>query len=721
MPAKHDQSRKHQIVIGVLALTVVFGLDIIGGLQRLEWMTFDWRSQMLRTPVSAPEDIAVILIDETSINAMNPIVGRWPWPRSVHADVIDYLALGQPRAVLFDILFTENERQDGQSAEVTSPPDQRLIDASHEAGMVIHAMQVFRDTADDTNSVLLDRPLPEDLPRLATADASAVLRGGHAPVNNNYYLPFPGLYQTAAGLGVVNTEPDADGVYRRIKLLHGYRQAIFPALGIAPLPGIRARASESGGAQYRIGDTDVPVDTDGRYLINHYGRVNTWSMSGVLASAQQLRAGDVEHLLIDPREFHDKIVFIGASAAGLEDLKTTPLGSSVPGVLLHAGVAANLLAGDVLWPVARSVNALLIIALTVFTVAGILNQKRLWLQLAVPLVLGLVYAGVGIAAFQLNLLLQMTAPLLAIVVGSALCFLYLVFTEGRDKRRVRTMLAQYVSPAMLNTVVERYADHLDAEVGSEEDLSILFSDIRGFTHLAESLPARTVVEILNYYFSNMTEVIFSHDGTIDKFIGDAIMAFWGAPVHDDAHADKALRAALGMHQRMATVNRWLRERSLPEIEIGIGIHSGNVILGNIGSEQKLDYTIIGDNVNLASRLEGLTKQYGMPIAISENLRKRLRDPLACYLVDLVRVKGKQEPICIYAPILDHDAAAADRLAQLSQLAFAHYMQQDWDQAIALYASLPADVLKQTFTQRCQTYKQTPPPADWDGVHTLAGK
>ena len=703
-----------------MTLMVVFSLVFAGGLKRLEWMSFDWRSQLLRQSASAPDDVAVILIDEAAISAMNPVVGRWPWPRSVHADVVDFLAMGQPRAVLFDILFTENELQPGQEQSL-SPQDRRLIDASRDAGMVIHAMQVFRDSADEANNTVLDRPLPDDVLPTAITDESVTSPLGRDHDNNNYYLPFPGLYQAAGGLGVVNTEPDDDGVYRRVKLLHKYQQAVFPSLGVAPLLADRRQPLVIDGSAYQINGVKVPVAVDGSYLINHYGHINTWSMSGVLASAQQLQAGDVDNLLIDPREFQNKIVFIGASATGLEDLKTTPMGSAVPGVFLHAAVTANLLAGDVLVPVPNSINALLIIMLAVISVLGVLGMKRLPLQLAVPMALGLGYTGICFWSFQYNLVMAMTTPLLTVFLGAASCFLYLVFTEGRDKRRVRTMLAQYVSPAMLSTVVENYADQLQAEVGSEECLSILFSDIRGFTNLSESLPAATVVEILNHYFSNMTEIIFRHDGTIDKFIGDAIMAFWGAPVRDDAHANKALCAAIDMHERLASVNNWLKERGYPEIAIGIGIHSGNVILGNIGSEQKLDYTIIGDNVNLASRLEGLTKQYGMTIVISENLRNQLSDPLPCFVLDLVRVKGKQEPICIYAPILDRDPAAAEELAHRSQVAFAHYLQREWEQAMKLYATLPADILKQTFTQRCRAYQQAPPPADWDGVHTLTSK
>lgn len=715
MPVIAVKQWKHRLVLAALAIVVVTGLDVTGGLQRAEWISFDWRSQLLRASVAAPDDVAVILIDEASLGAMNPVVGRWPWPRSVHADIVDFLALGRPRAILFDILFTENDRAAGRGGDALSAQDRRLIDATADAGNVIHAMQVFLDLADDANNAMLDRPLPPGVPGSIAAPPASIAAAARRR-NNNFYLPFDGLYQASSALGVVNTDSDRDGVYRRVKLLHRYQNALVPSLGVAALA-----PAAGDGPPYRFGAAAMPTDRDGAYLIHPYGRITTWSASGILASAQQLRDGDAAGLLVDPAEFSGKIVFIGASAAGLEDLKTTPMGSNIPGVFLHASVAANAIGGDMLRLFPDGSQMILAAVLAAATVVGVLTLKGLGGQLAAVALLGAGYIGACLYAFAHQWLMPMATPLTAVIAGAALSFLFLVFTEGRDKRRVRNMLAQYVSPAMLTTVMERYEDHLHAEVGSEECLSILFSDIRGFTNLSETLPARTVVEILNHYFSNMTEIIFRHDGTIDKFIGDAIMAFWGAPVADDAHADKALRAAIDMHRRVRDVNAWIRARGYPEIAIGIGIHSGSVILGNIGSERKLDYTIIGDNVNLASRLEGLTKQYGVPLLVSEDLRKRLTQPVPCYVLDMVRVKGKQEPICIYAPVLGHEPAAAEELAQISQLAFAHYLHREWDQAIALYARLPLETVRDVFTQRCEAFRKTPPPPDWDGVHTLTSK
>ncbi|MBI3777186.1 MAG: adenylate/guanylate cyclase domain-containing protein, partial [Gammaproteobacteria bacterium] len=293
-----------------------------------------------------------------------------------------------------------------------------------------------------------------------------------------------------------------------------------------------------------------------------------------------------------------------------------------------------------------------------------------------------------------------------------------------DKRRVRRVLAQYVSPAVLAEVVDKYENYLSAEVGLRTNITVLFSDIRNFTRLSESLAPETVVEMLNVFFSAMTDVLFAHHATIDKFIGDAIMAFWGAPVRDEQHAQRAVRAALGMLQALVDVNTRLAERGIAPISIGIGINTGDAVLGNIGSEKKLAYTAIGDNVNLAARLEGLTKTYGCPVLITENTRAQVCAEFPCRLVDSVRVMGKTHAIRVYAPLGVTNAeeiTAAHALCETTARAFELYRQRQWCNARALYETLPPGRLRELFIARCHDYELIPPAADWDGVCTLDSK
>ncbi|MFC1750122.1 CHASE2 domain-containing protein [Pseudomonadota bacterium] len=700
---KPNKKRLPALLISLAVVIVTLGLSYTGALNTLENISYDWRLKHFRSNTQAPSDVAVILIDDASLNAMSNLVGRWPWPRSVHADLIDFLSLGGPRAIIFDVLFSEQESFAADKEAASS--DQRLIQATAEAGNVIHAMQIYRDEEDEVNKGLLKRPLP------ASAKAHSVTVPSIAKPSQNtntYHLPLDGLSEASAGLGVVTSFPNDDGVYRHSRLIHHYQGDQFASLGTSPLFLNHASAS-------------LPDYGEKGQLVNYYGQITNYSMGGVLASAQKVMRGELDDLIVDPYEFENKIVFIGSSAVGLVDRKATPLSSITPGVMIHASIIANILNDDLLKVVPTEMTAALVVLLALSTSFLVLYPKQLYFKIVTPTVIAGLYAASNYYTFSHNLVMEMAPPLVAIFMAAVFCSGYLQFTEGRDKRRVRNMLAQYVSPAVLGTIVNQYEDYVQAEVGAEEELSILFSDIRGFTSLSEAVPAVKVVEMLNHYFSEMNEAIFDARGTIDKFIGDAIMAFWGAPIREEQHADLALQAAIDMHERLKDVNRWLREKNYPEIQVGIGINTGKVILGNIGSVQKLDYTVIGDNVNLASRLEGLTKPYGSTIVISEYTYKKLTIPVSCHTLDLVQVKGKSVPIRIYGVVLDESAESASALAELGEQAFSAYLNQQWDQAISCYKQLPNEVLKKSFIERCEAYKEQPPPETWDGVFTMTTK
>ncbi len=713
------------LVLGVTATTLALGE--LGWLQRLEWQSYDWRMQQSRGHAEADPRIAVILIDDASLKALDPVVGRWPWPRSIYAELLDFLALGQPRAVLFDITFSERQGRDDQALA----DDQALVQATADYPFVYHAARLLLDHPDEANSALLNRPLPAEFAaRFSVNQRLLNISGslpGFAPLDNNaYYLPFDGLWQASPGLGIVDVDADADGVYRRARLLHRYQGLHFPALSTTAL----LDQSQPTTIQRRDGHVlfdqlAIPVDGEEKYAINFYRHFALYSFSGLLASLQQIRRGELDRLLVDPYEFEDKLVFIGASAAGLQDLKTTPLDGRLPGVLLHASIASNILQGDFLTPLGRLWQVALVAGLGLVCVLGIFALGNLLGQTLLPILLaaGTVYGALW--AFGQGVVVELVPPLLAIVLawfGSAST---LLLTEGMEKRRFKRMMAQYLSPAVLNTVVARHQEFAQAEIGTQEEISILFSDIRGFTQLSENLPPQQVVEILNHYFSHMTEVIFRHQGTIDKFIGDAIMAFWGAPIKTEDHATQATLAALEMQQALQAVNLWLHGKGFAPLDIGVGIHTGPAVLGNIGSEHKLDYTIIGDSVNLASRIEGLTKHYQSRLLITESTRSRLPDTLPCRLLDLVRVKGKHRPIRIYQPLgVADDEEERHRLRAIEQTArhaFEAYLQRDWDEAIRAFERLPDDAASRLLLQRCRHYRQEDPGASWDGVCIMRSK
>jgi adenylate cyclase len=753
------------MALAVCSVLLVSGVAALGMLQPLEWMSYDARVRLFNSDKPAPQEIAVVLIDEASLRSLNHDAGRWPWPRSVHADLLDFLARGKPRAVVFDILFVENQR-DVDGTDLIHKHDQRLIDATRESGFSYHAMQLLTEPADDSHDTaqnqrgaddpragfpppriepmrwesarggddaptgLPAKPLPAAfIERWSLQRHMNIDRASTAPASASQYnafeLPIDGLWQAARGVGVVRAEPDRDGRYRRMPLLHAFGNDVFPSLALAPvLDTLHPTTLQVNAETLSLDTRRIPLDHNGQLLINQYGKFNAYSYSGLIASLKQLNDGDIEHLLVSPDEFTDRIVFVGADAVGVHDLKATALSAKTAGVYLQASVAGNLLREDYLRPVSDSAAWSLRAALALLGAVAALALRQITVKIALLLVLLLAFGSGAVAAFRTGLVVDMLEPMLSACCAWFAAFSFLFFTEGKDKRRVRRVLAQYVSPAVLAEVVDKYENYLGAEIGLRANITVLFSDIRNFTSLSETLSPEKVVEMLNVYFSAMTDVLFAHQATIDKFIGDAIMAFWGAPVRDAQHAVRAVRAALDMLQALNDVNTLLAARGFAPISFGIGINSGEAVLGNIGSEKKLAYTAIGDNVNLAARLEGLTKLYGCPVLITENTFTQVTAEFPCRLIDSVRVKGKTHAIRIFAPLAhtsSAELATAHALCETTARAFACYQQRQWCDARALYAALPADHLRELFVARCHEYELIPPAADWDGSYTLSSK
>jgi len=449
-------------------------------------------------------------------------------------------------------------------------------------------------------------------------------------------------------------------------------------------------------------------------------------MAGILVSMIKINKGEVEDLPVYPDEFTDKIVYIGASAIGLDDIKATPIDPKSPGVFIHASIAGNILDHDMLTRASPLANYALATLLAVIIITLVFRIPNLAVQLLAPVVLSVMYWYWVGHAFGSNQVYQVTLSFSAVVFSWVGSFIYLGFTDGADKRKVKRMLSQYVSEAVLNEAMNSPDDILKAQVGRKESMSVLFSDVRNFTSISESQPAEKVVQLLNCHFKEMSEAIFKYQGTLDKFIGDALMAFWGAPIYVDNHSELALMAAMEMIDRLNGVNKELETLEMGPIDIGIGINSGDVILGNIGSERKLDYTIIGDSVNLASRLEGITKNYGYKIVVSESTYQQISMDIPFLMLDEVRVKGKQEPIKIYAPLgtlHDNNETRAHwhRQAEIAKEAFILYQSQQWIEVQKLLARCELDAFKQLYLQRCEQFIQNPPSAEWDGVNNLTSK
>ena len=724
-----SKKKRHAVILAMILLLTMTLISQTPWMASFELKTVDLRTHWLRKNLSAPDDIVLILIDEASLDSMQTLFGRWPWHRRAFADVIQFLSDCGAKAILIDVLFTEKELLEAADESLTAD-DRALVASTLSAQTVYHSAQFTTNSKDEYNHLALNRPLPA---RFVQKFAHKALKRRTLTMANTYYLPFEELYLASKGIGVVSISPDSDGVYRRIDPFIQYGPNLFPILSLAPfLADFQLKLNQNGNVTITLPDSQVKrllrLDSTHKYFINMYGKFNTYSFSGVYLSLVKIGQGTLTDLPISPEVFLGKTIFIGASAAGVEDLKHTAIGTQTPGVYLHASAFGNIATNDFLTFTPKIVAPMVMAVMVVLTVMAFFFLEGFFLKIMLPFLVIIIWELISLLLFTHNLALPMGGPLLAVFSADVVSLSFLSVTQGRERRKIKNVLGQYVSPSVLSKVLENPTEEfMRAEVGSKEELSVFFSDIRGFTTFAECYPVEKVVELLNSYLSAMTNIIFEKNGTLDKFIGDAIVAFWGAPLRDDKHPIRAVQSALEMQTALKHLNRENRHRNLPRLSVGIGIHTDHVILGNIGSHRKLDYTIIGDGVNLASRLEGLTKMYNTPILISQTTYDRVMDDICCRIVDYVKVKGKRKAIRIYSVMgmpsnLGSDTA---EIIHLTEKAFDKYASKDFKRAeeilIQILAIKPKDYLATLLLFRCKEYQLHPPADEWDGYYEYQTK
>jgi len=644
------------LALGILTGALAWASGYVSLVDMFEWKLYDQRVRWAADPAAARKDIVMVTIDETSVRRLDPLVGRWPWPRLVHADVIDFLAEAGAKAMVVDVLFTERDRRTGFDVGGTvwtgAESDKALADSVRKAGNVVVL-------ADATYEGLVG-----DKPAAAAARSPFEARP-------DVQLPYEELAKAARMIGHNYFVLDPDGPVRRAVTFIDHNGSIVPSLSMAGMlvaAGVDPGAIRAGGRGVLLGSQDVPLVTDvlpsfdktqprqtaRRLLINFNGPAvladgtstvyKRYSYYNVFYARQQQLAGVKPSL--DPATFRDKIVVLGTTASGLHDVFTVPFssGGKMPGPQIHASVIDQLLSNRYIVPVNRTVHTLLTVGVPLVTALVIVLLPLRW---AVPASLVVLAAATASAvyAFTRGSLWPLAQPglgwVLAVVGGLG----YQYFIEGRDKRAVKRLFSRYLSPDVYALVL---ANPALAELGGKRrEMSVLFSDIRGFTTMTEKGSPEAVVEQLNEYFSAMVDVLFEHRGTLDKFVGDMVMALFGAPLTDDAHADHAVQAALAMQAKLAELNVDWQARGFPPIATGVGVNSGEMIAGTIGSNQVRSYTVIGDNVNLGSRIESLNKQYGTTVLISEYTAARLKQQYDLRALGEVVVKGKSIAVKIF--------------------------------------------------------------------------
>ncbi|MCX6546371.1 MAG: adenylate/guanylate cyclase domain-containing protein [Acidobacteria bacterium] len=644
------------LAVGAVAAALSWAAGRLPLVDMLEWKLYDQRVRWAADPAKASQDIVMVTIDEVSVRRLDPLVGRWPWPRLVHADVIDFLAAAGARTIVFDVLFTERDRRTGfdvGSTIWTGQESDRAFAASvAKAGNVVVL-------ADATFEGLVGDPK-------GSPPAS-----GPFEARPDVQLPYDELARAARLIGHNYFVLDSDGPVRRAVTFIDHGGRLVPSLSAAGwmvAASLDPASARPGGRGVIVGSHDIPLVTDvlpafdkreprrtaRRLLIDFRGpavledgRRTTYKQYSYydLFYARQEQLGGAAPS-ISPALFRDKIVVIGTTAAGLHDVFAVPFssGGKMPGPQIHASVIDQLLSSRFIEPAPKVLGTTLMVAASIVTAFLIVFLPLRWAGPCALLLLSTVVA-VAFQAFTHGEWWPLAQPGIAWITAVVGGLGYQYFVEGRDKRAVKRLFSRYLSPDVYALVL---ANPALAELGGKRrHMTVLFSDIRGFTTMTERGQPEAVVEQLNAYFSAMVDVLFEHRGTLDKFVGDMVMALFGAPLADDEHADHAVQAALAMQAKLKELNAAWKAAGLPEIATGVGVNTGEMIAGTIGSDQVRSYTVIGDAVNLGSRIESLNKQYGTTILVSESTVKELKHQYDLRTLGDVVVKGKTQAVAIF--------------------------------------------------------------------------
>ena len=664
----------------------------------------------IRGNIKPNPQIAIVAIDEKSINEL----GRWPWSRRIIARLVEKLVDYEPKVIAFDIVFSERDTDESDRAlgEALEKSDNSILGYFFRNDSTSQPFSSSLEQIKRSNIKLvksISEPKAKFLSEFRSAD-----------------LNLPEIGEYARGFGFFNMLPDDDGIYRRAQLLIEYNNEIYPSLNLESmrhyLEGeILLSVASYGVEGLNVKELQIPTDERGQFLLNYYGAgglIPTYSVLDVLSGKVARDA------------LKGKVVFIGATEIGIYDVRPTPFDPLFSGVEIHATIAGNILDGRFLIQnnLTKGLDIVIILILPLVLVLFLMRVGGTLSGLIVFLVLIIIHLlGNYLLFARSNLLLSALYP------GLSLGFAYVLF-EGyrnlvieRRSRYLRKAFSSYVSPAVVAEIL-RDPDKLKLG-GENREITVLFSDIRGFTSISERMSPEALVSLLNEYLSPMTQIVMEEFGTLDKYVGDAIMAVFGAPLDVPDHSKRACLAALTMMEKLEMLNTEWKDRGLPRMSIGIGINTGEAIVGNMGANVRFEYTAIGDTVNLASRLEGLNKLYGTGIIVTKLTLDNIGSNEPPFLVrelDLVRVKGKEKPVPIYELIgLNENNSEMGKLAALFNEALEIYRKGEFTLATESFKEIlkmfPGDKPTELYLDRCSHFIVEPPPVDWDGVYIAKEK
>ena len=718
------------LLIGFAALRIADPLPI----EELRVRTFD-TFQRIDPRVKTARPVTIIDIDEKSLSRL----GQWPWPRTRIADLVSNLTKLGAVVIAFDVIFSEPDRL---NPDVAADTFRGLDDETQSKLRALPSNdQLFANAMRRSRVVLGESGLPMVLSEPdPTLPVTGLAMLGEEP--QRFMFKFRGLLRNtgvlekaAGGRGLLTINPERDGIIRRVPMIMEAQGVTMPSLSFEMLRVITGtdtifiKADHAGITSIGVKGFQIPTDRNGQLWVHfaHYDPT-------LYVSAVDVLEGSVK-----PEMIKNKLVLIGTSAVGLNDIKTTPVSAAMPGVEIHAQVleaalTKSLLAQPPHGPLLEF-GAALLLGLLVIAFAPMFGPVTL---VAVGALFASLLVGTSWYYYtQQRLLVDFTYPLLS----TTTIYLTLIFSsfvrEQAQRRQIRSAFGQYLSPAL----VAQLAQSPEKLVlgGESREMTIMFTDVRGFTTISESFKndPQGLTTLMNRFLTPLTNAILARKGTIDKYMGDAIMAFWNAPLDDKEHELNACEAAIDMLERIDVLNK-IREVEAQEsgityfpINVGVGLNTGYCVVGNMGSDLRFDYSVLGDTVNLASRLEGQTKEYGFSIIVGSKTAMAVKEKFAILELDFIMVKGKKEPEVIYAIAGRQDTANSERFQRLRNLTIemlACYRNRDWDGALdAIERGRKTDVadsleyLYDMYQERLHAYKEDPPPPDWNGAFQLLKK
>jgi adenylate cyclase len=723
--------------ICVLLLLALIPLRILDPppLEEIRLRTFDFY-QSLRPRQTVARPVTIVDIDETSLKE----IGQWPWPRTIVADLVTKLTQLGAVAIAFDVIFAEPDRMSPSIAATSfrnldEDTRNKLRSLPSNDEVLAEAIQRSRVVVGQVGSAT---PVPR-------SETEAALQTGFAvkgPDPTPFLVTFAGLLrnvpaieQAAAGRGVFSILPERDGIVRRVPIIMQAQGSMVPSLSmellrvVADSGAILVRTDEAGVQSVAVPGLELPTDQNGRLWV-HFNRHDP----GRYVSANDVLQGRVQRDNIE-----GKLVLIGTSAAGLLDVKTTPVAAAMPGVEVHAQILESALANSLLTYPSYAIGAELLVAVLA-GLAIIIAAPMFRASIVIALGAVVVAALIGVSWYlysQYNLLIDFTYPLMA----SGFVYLTLIFVnyfqEQKQRQQIRAAFGYYLSPAL----VEQLARSPEKLVlgGEERRMTVLFSDVRGFTTISEHYKhdPQGLTRLMNRFLTPLTNAIIERNGTIDKYIGDAIMAFWNAPLDDPQQEVNACEAALEMLARADKLNQEFKREAdrnggkyMP-LRVGIGLNTGPCVVGNMGSDFRFNYSVLGDTVNVASRLEARTKDYRIPIVVGEATAQNAKEKFATMEIDRIQVKGKTEPETVFTVLGRAELGQDSNFQELRQLTarmLTYYRQQEWIRALEKIdvcrkaaERFGIGALYDMYAERIEAFRRHPPPPDWNGVYEAESK